>query len=160
MNSDPFTTLGLPVRPDLTDEQVRAAWRTIAAATHPDRPGGGNPNRFAAASAAYAALRTPWARSEAYADLIAQAPRAAPPAARAGPRPPGAGLARSAVLVPARIRHGRPVRLLVRVLVAAVLALIVARSGAGGPPIAGLLAGLVLWLAFTARADLAPPPGR
>jgi hypothetical protein len=27
----------VPVRPDLTDEQVRAAWRSIAAATHPDR---------------------------------------------------------------------------------------------------------------------------
>ena len=49
----PFTALGLPARPDLTDEQVRTAWRAIAAATHPDRPGGGNPARYAAASAAY-----------------------------------------------------------------------------------------------------------
>ena len=57
--TNPFTALGLPTRPDLTDEQVRAAWCTIAAATHPDRPGGGNPERYAAASAAYAALRTP-----------------------------------------------------------------------------------------------------
>ena len=40
---NPFTALGLPIRPDLTDEQVRTAWRTIAAATHPDRPDGGNP---------------------------------------------------------------------------------------------------------------------
>ena len=37
---DPFAALGLPARPDLSDEQVRAAWRAIAAATHPDRPGG------------------------------------------------------------------------------------------------------------------------
>jgi hypothetical protein len=158
--SDPFTVLGLPVRPDLTDKQVRAAWRAIAAATHPDRPGGGNAERYAAASAAYAALRTPWARSEAYADLIAQPPHVARPAARTGPRPPGAKLARSVLLLPARVRHGRPLRLLARILAAAVLALVVMRSGAGGPPIAGVLAGLVLWLAFTARADLAPPPGR
>jgi curved DNA-binding protein CbpA len=121
--TNPFTVLGLPTRPDLTDEQVRAAWRAIAAATHPDRPGGGNADRYAAASAAYAALRTPWARSEAHADLISQAPRAAPATARAGPRPPGARLARSVLLLPARIRHGRPVRLLTRLLVAALLAL-------------------------------------
>ena len=38
---NPFTALGLPADPHLTDEQVRAAWRAIAAATHPDRPDGG-----------------------------------------------------------------------------------------------------------------------
>jgi len=36
---DPFAILGLPARPDLTDDQVRAAWRAIATACHPDRPG-------------------------------------------------------------------------------------------------------------------------
>ena len=36
---NPFEALGLPARPDLPDEQVRAAWRAIAAATHPDRAG-------------------------------------------------------------------------------------------------------------------------
>src|SRR6516162_4212359 len=66
---NPFGALGLPERPDLTDEQVRAAWRSIAAATHPDRPDGGDLARYTAASAAYAELRTPWGRSEAYADL-------------------------------------------------------------------------------------------
>ena len=70
---NPFRALGLPERPDLTDEQVRAAWRNIAAATHPDRPDGGDLARYTAASAAYAELRTPWARSEAYADLADQA---------------------------------------------------------------------------------------
>ena len=59
-----------------------------------------------------------------------------------------------------RTRHGRPLRMLARILAAAVLALIAVRSGAGGPPIAGVLAGLGLWLGFTMRADLAPPPGR
>jgi curved DNA-binding protein CbpA len=32
---DPFTALGLTAGPDLTDEQVRAAWRALATATHP-----------------------------------------------------------------------------------------------------------------------------
>ena len=63
-------------------------------------------------------------------------------------------------LLPARIRHGRPLRLLARIVAAVLLARVVARSGAGGPPIAGVLAELVLWLGFTIRADLAPPPGR
>ncbi len=69
MAVNPFDALGLPARPDLTDEQVRAAWRAIAAATHPDRPGGGDVARYTAATAAYAVLRTPWGRSEAFADL-------------------------------------------------------------------------------------------
>ena len=77
--SNPFAALGLPARPDLTDEQVRAAWRGIAAATHPDRSDGGDPGRYAAASAAHALLRTAWGRSEAYADLMGQAPPAVPP---------------------------------------------------------------------------------
>ena len=33
MSTNPFDALGLPTRPDLTDEQVRAAWRAIATAT-------------------------------------------------------------------------------------------------------------------------------
>jgi hypothetical protein len=89
--ADPFAVLGLPVRADLDDEQVRAAWRTIAVPTHPDRPDGGDPARYAAASAAYAVLRTAWGRSEAYADLIAAVPplagRVVTPSA---PRPPAA----------------------------------------------------------------------
>ena len=75
MNQNPFEALGLPARPDLTDEQVRAAWRAIAAATHPDRADGGDLAGYTAASAAYAELRTPWARSEAYADLAERAAR-------------------------------------------------------------------------------------
>ncbi len=53
---NPFTALDLPVDPGLTDEQVRAAWRTIAAATHPDRPDGGDVARYTAAATAYAYL--------------------------------------------------------------------------------------------------------
>ena len=69
MTANSFEALGLPARPDLTDEQVRQAWRIVAAATHPDRADGGDLARYTAASAAFAQLRTPWARSEAYADL-------------------------------------------------------------------------------------------
>ena len=69
MALNPFDALGLPARPDLTDEQVRAAWRAIAAATHPDRRDGGDVARYTAATAAYAVLRTAWGRSEAFADL-------------------------------------------------------------------------------------------
>jgi hypothetical protein len=154
---DPFTALGLPARPDLADEQVRAAWRAIATATHPDRPDGGDPARYAAASAAYATLRTRWGRSEAYADLAA-APltgRVVPPAAR-----PRRSWWRAAALIPARIWHGRPARLALRVVAAAVLAVVALHTGAGTPVIAGLITGIGVWLVLTVRADLAPPPGR
>jgi hypothetical protein len=156
---DAFAALGLPARPDLTDEQVRAAWRTIAAATHPDRPGGGNPATYAAASAAYAVLRTTWGRSEAYADLMTSRPPSARPA-RIRPAAPGIGTARALLLVPARIWHGRPWRLALRLLAAAFLAGIAARSGAGGPAAAGVITGLVIWAVLSGRGDLAPPPGR
>jgi hypothetical protein len=70
VSTDPFAALGLPVRNDLTGEQVRTAWRTIAAATHPDRRDGGDIARYTAAASAYAQLRTDWGRSEAYADQV------------------------------------------------------------------------------------------
>src|SRR3954451_17003273 len=72
---NPFEALGLPARPDLTDEQVRAAWRAIAAATHPDRPDGGDLAVYTAAAAAYAELRTPWSRSQASAAVPGRAAR-------------------------------------------------------------------------------------
>ena len=159
---DPFTALGLTAGPDLTDEQVRAAWRAIATATHPDRADGGDAAAYAHASAAYAVLRTPWGRSEAWADLtaarniIAFRDRVLPPPAPAVSVSPWRALA----LLPARIRHGRPARLVLRILAAAALALLVLHSGAGTPPIAGLLVGIATWLILTSRGDLSPPPGR
>ncbi len=150
---NPFAALGLDARPDLTDAQVRDAWRTAAAATHPDRPDGGDP----AASAAWTALRTPWARSEAYADLLARTiPQPPPPAAPA----PGRRFLRAMVILAARVRHGRPLTLAIRTLLGVIVALAVLHSGAGLAPIAGTLAGIALWLGLTARGDLAPPPGR
>ena len=116
---DPFTALGLRPSPGLTDEDIRSAWRRIAAATHPDRPDGGDPDAYREASAAYMVLRTGWGRSEAYADLRVglpvrdlPPPRVAPDRARLSPW-------RAVVLVPSRIRHGRPGRLLLRILAAA-----------------------------------------
>jgi curved DNA-binding protein CbpA len=74
MQSDPFAELGLPALAELTDDDVRAAWRRIAAATHPDREDGGDPARFGSAAAAYALLRTSFGRGEALADLSAGTP--------------------------------------------------------------------------------------
>jgi curved DNA-binding protein CbpA len=80
--ADPFAALGLPPRADLTDDDVRAAWRRIATATHPDRADGGDPGRFAVAAAAYTVLRTRSGRGEALADLASPSPapgRSRPP---------------------------------------------------------------------------------
>ena len=68
-SDDPFAVLGLPALPGLSDDDVQAAWRRIAAATHPDREDGGDPARFGAAAAAYAELRTGFGRGEVLADL-------------------------------------------------------------------------------------------
>ena len=67
--ADPFRALGLVPRAGLTDEEVHAAWRRTASATHPDREDGGDPERFAEAAAAYTALRTRFGRGEVLADL-------------------------------------------------------------------------------------------
>jgi hypothetical protein len=76
----------------------------------------------------------------------------APPARR-----PARPRARS---LPARIRHGRPRVLAARIVGAAGTGAAVWFSGAGTPAVAGVLAGIVTWLCLTARADLAPPPGK
>ncbi len=174
MAVNPFDALGLPARPDLTDEQVRAAWRAIAAATHPDRPGGGDVARYTAATAAYAVLRTPWGRSEAFADLGLAFDDTSPlPAVDAvGPEPAGrpsraAGrswsarpgdLIAAAWQLPARIRHGRPLRLVIRALTAAVACLAVLHLIPGQPAAPALVTGLITWFLLTGRSDLAPPP--
>ena len=83
---------------------MRAAWRRIAAATHPDRADGGDPGRFAVAAAAYTVLRTRSGRGEALADL----------AGSRGPAPlgharPGHGVTRQAGA--AQPGRGGPARL-------------------------------------------------
>ena len=178
MSQNPFAALGLPERPDLDDETVRAAWRAIAAATHPDRPDGGDLARYTQASAAFAELRTPWGRSEAYADLVEQAwaegrfdddddepgtvPLPAAPASalpRLRPVSPGQLLLASACL-PSRIRSGRPLRLLIRGAIAAGLSLAVLALIPGQPAAPADVAALITWFVLTGRKDLAPPPER
>ena len=178
MSPNPFAALGLPERPDLDDETVRAAWRAIAADTHPDRADGGDLARYTQASAAYAELRTAWGRSEAYADLGPATGRArregrgadddepdtAPLPAVPGepllqPVPPWSLLIAVARL-PARVRRGRPLRLLVRAALTAGLCLVVLALVPGQPAAPADVAGLITWFVLTGRKDLAAPPER
>jgi len=148
----PFRALGLPERPDLTDEQVRAAWRNIAAATHPDRPDGGDLARYTAASAADLGDQADDGPATVPIPVI---PGAGPPAL-APPWQPLLALAQ----VPARISSGRPLRLAIRGLIAAALALIVLQLIPGTPAAPADVIGLILWFILTGRKDLAPPPER
>jgi hypothetical protein len=134
MNDDPFRVLGLPRRADLSDDDVRAAWRRIAAATHPDRDDGGDPARFGATAAAYAMLRTAWDRGETLAELSRGANAGTP----GGP--------------------ARPRAWLLAVRVAATAAVCAGAFAAAGPAPAsiGVGAGALTWLAVTARHDLPP----
>jgi hypothetical protein len=182
VSPNPFAALGLPERPDLDDETVRAAWRAIAAATHPDRADGGDLGRYTQASAAYAELRTPWSRSEAYADLVEQAwregryddyreryPGATDPGTEPLPTIPTATVSASRrvspwqallalVWLPPRIRRGRPLRLLVRAALATGLSLAVLALIPGRPAAPADVVVLITWFALTGRKDLAPPP--
>ena len=162
MNANPFTVLGLPTDPDVSDEQVRAAWRAIAAATHPDRPDGGNVQRYTAAANAYAQLRTAWGRSRGLRrpdrrPARHRCPRTGPLHARGELR---AGLLGMAVLLPARIWRGRPRHLAFRALITALLSLAVVNLLPGQPSGPAVVTGLITWFVLTARGDLAPPPGR
>ena len=173
MSTSPFDALGLPTRPDLTDEQVRAAWRAIATATHPDRADGGDVARYTAATAAYVTLRTPWGRSEAFADMAAAADGTSPlPIVRGAaeaedaevPDEPLAGpgelIAAFTWQLPARIRHGRPLRLIIRGIVAALGCLGVLAVIPGQPAAPPLVAAVITWFVVTGRSDLAPPRHR
>jgi curved DNA-binding protein CbpA len=157
MSEDPFGALGLPARAGLSDEDVRAAWRRVAAATHPDRDDGGDPSRFSAAAAAYDTLRTSFGRGEALADLGLAG--AAPYAGRGAARRAGRGAARHARrtggLAP-RV-SGRGWRLALRACAAAGVTA-AALLGAGWTPATiGVLTGVLTWVAVTCRGDL---PGR
>jgi hypothetical protein len=154
---NPFTALRLPAAPGLTDDQVRQAWRAIAAAAHPDRNDGGDPAAYTAAAAAYAQLRTPWGRSEALADLTAgpHVPPPAPPAAV-----PWSALWHAACLLPARVRHGRPLHITARAAAASAAAVLAVTVIPGTPSAPAIAAGCALWWVLTSRGDLAPPPGR
>jgi len=167
-DQNPFEAMGLPARPDLTDEEVRAAWRAIAAATHPDRADGGDLAAYTAASAAYAELRTPWARSEAYADLAERAWAGIEPdtsplpvvgGTEAAPVPPWQPLVAMWQL-PARVWRGQPLHLAIRGIIAAALSLLVLHMIPGSPAAPADVALLALWFVLKGRRDLAPPPER
>jgi curved DNA-binding protein CbpA len=134
----PFEVLGLTASNELTDDDVRAAWRRIAAATHPDRADGGDPAAFAAAAAAYTVLRTSSTRGEALADLRDGAPHRPP--ARAGGLTGWPG-------------RGRSLRLALRLLAAAAaVALAVAVVG-WQPASLAILTGALTWLLVAGRRD-------
>ena len=173
---NPFDALGLPARPDLTDEQVRDAWRKVAAATHPDRPDGGDLARYTQASAAFAELRVPWSRSEAYADVVEQTrnqgydgldddgqpytePLPRVPFDPEGGIPSGDPIA-LLIQLPSRISRGRPLHLALRAIIAAMLSLIVLQLIPGSPAAPADILGLIIWFVLTGRKDLAPPPER
>ena len=180
MRDDPFGALGLPARAGLSDEDVRAAWRRIAAATHPDRDDGGDAGRFGAAAAAYDTLRTSFGRGEALADLglAGSAPRAARRTARharrtgargrgasghrrrqvRGPGPGGNATPWGWPGIPGPGASGRRWRRLV-LRACAVAGVTAAALLAAGwtPATAGLIAGALTWAAVTSRPDL---PGR
>jgi hypothetical protein len=140
-------------------------------ATHPDREDGGDLARYTQAGTAFAELRTPWSRSEAYADLEEQAwaagydglDEAGQPCTEplpAGPPPVITPADLPAVLaqLPSRVRRGRPLRLLLRAAIAAALAVLVLNLVPGTPAPADI-AGVILWFVLTGRHDLAPPAG-
>jgi curved DNA-binding protein CbpA len=161
---DPFTVLGLAARPGLSDDDVRATWRRIAAATHPDRADGGDPERFAVAAAAYTVLRTQSGRGEALADLADRRGWAARAGrGRPGPRPPSGSPAPSATQagqragLRSRIRRGRVSRLALRVVIAAAVSAGATAVAGAQPATPALVVGAITWLLVTARNDLAPP---
>jgi curved DNA-binding protein CbpA len=157
----PFAALGLPARAGLTDDEVRAAWRRVAAATHPDRADGGDPARFAAAAAAYTALRTRSGRAEALADLAEPAAwpgRAAAGGGRAaGPAQPAVRARVSLARLLARARDGRPGVLLLRLAASAAVSALAVIAAGWTPATAAALTGSATWLVLTAQHDLAPP---
>jgi hypothetical protein len=178
--ADRFRALGLLPGPDLTDDDVRAAWHRIAAATHPDRADGGDPAAFAAAAAAYTDLRTPFGRSEALADLASQSRRLglgwrallSPLQARLPPRsgrprragPATHGRRRPAPIWPAsigpapiwtaRVRAGRPARLALLIAGAATVGVLAVTADGWQPPSVALIAGALIWVVRGGRRYL------
>jgi curved DNA-binding protein CbpA len=128
VKDDPFAALGLPARADLPDEEVRAAWKRIAAATHPDREDGGDAAAYAAAAAAYDALRTSFGRGEALADL------------GPGRRAPD--------------YSGRGWRVALRAAAAAGVTAAAVLAAGWTPATVGLVAGALTWVAVTSRPGL------
>lgn len=179
----PFAVLGLPARQGLDDDEVRSAWRRIAAATHPDRADGGDPAAFAEAAAAYTLLRTAFGRGEALADLAGEEevrgkpPRTWRPARRyrapwlpvpwrwAPPLPVSWRwlpwrLATAPARAASRAWRGRPLRLGLRLAAVTAVSVTAAVVDGPGPATPALITGALTWLLLTARHDCAPPHRR
>ncbi len=151
--TSPFDALGLDPGGDVTDDEVRSAWRRVAAATHPDRADGGDPAAFAAAAGAYTVLRTAASRRDVQADL--------------GDTPSG-GVASKPVPVPTRLpilvvadvarraSHGRPWRLAARLLAALAAGEFAVAVAGWQPASIAIIGGALTWLLLTSRSDLAP----
>jgi curved DNA-binding protein CbpA len=152
----PFAVLGLEASRELTDDQVRAAWRRVAAATHPDRSDGGDPAAFAAAAAAYTMLRTRSGRGEVLADLEQAAGRQADGV----PVPVQGRTGLLLISLAWRIRNGRPARLAARLLTAAAAGTLAVAAVGWQPASYALSTGALTWLSVTSRSDLAAPPQR
>jgi hypothetical protein len=153
MSMDPFQVLGLTARDDLTDDDVRAAWRRIATATHPDRADGGDPARYAQAADAYARLRTSWDRGEAAADRASptrhRAPWLRPAGSRAIGRRAGGRRAGGPILAG---RGG----LLARAALAATVSWTAYVAAGWVPATVGTMTGAATWLVLTGRRYLSP----
>ena len=181
MPENPFRALGLDAEPGLTDDDIRAAWHRVAAATHPDRADGGDPAAFSAAAAAYSDLRTPFGRGEARADLARRSassqwrrrgprrwpPRPAPDGSikvpwRWRPRWPVGRAAAMASGVSgrwtARLRGGRPVRLAVLVAGGAGVSVLAVIIDGWQPASVALIVGAATWVLVSARRYLGPRP--
>lgn len=154
--TSPFDLLGLAASTEVTDDDVRSAWRRVAAATHPDRADGGDPVAFAAAAAAYTQLRTGAARADALADLRDPRRDRVPAGSVPDRNNP---LTRFAARVSWRVAHGRPMRLAVRLLAAAAASLVAVAAVGWQPASAAAVTGALTWLLLTGRADLAQPRG-
>jgi len=74
MTATLYDTLGVPADADV--DELKAAWRRVAKATHPDT--GGSEAAFQAAESAYATLSDPWLRSEYDRSLVQPAPEPGP----------------------------------------------------------------------------------
>jgi hypothetical protein len=150
--TDPFDILRLDPDADPTDDDIRSAWRRVAAATHPDRADGGDPAAFAAAAAAYTTLRTAAGRREVLADQREPASGRIP----GDPVPaPNRTLAALAAGVTRHVRDGRPLRLAARLIATAGISALAVGAVGWQPASIAIITGTLTWLLLTGRSDLA-----
>jgi hypothetical protein len=149
---NPFEALRRPARRHLTGEKVRSAWRRITAAAHPGRADGGDPGAYAARAGSCTVLQTSADRGAAMADLRGPVGGRVPGYPVPGRKNP---LARLAVVVPPPIRHGRPVRLVLRLLAVAATGALAVLSAGWQPASLAVMTGALTWLFCTGRSDLA-----